>query len=204
MQVWNVLQAARWKYRTQKWCKKSPSEHHRTTLSGYIFATKACIDNQKNLLRSNISSRCPYNMVNFGPLTAESKLLLQRFNRSFTRYAIGLGKQDFRILVGLLTGHNWLNRHMSVMGLRENPKCPLCDEEDETSLHLLSKCPATMLCRNALLAAYQLSPLDLRGIHWAGLTYWCLQKLQEDSNLWVRMGLRNGPGYVASAQAPTP
>jgi len=30
--------------------KKSPKIaiwHHRTTLSGYIFATKACIDNQK-------------------------------------------------------------------------------------------------------------------------------------------------------------
>ena len=47
MQVWNVLHAARWKYRTQKWCKKSPSGHHPTTLSGYIFATKACIDNRK-------------------------------------------------------------------------------------------------------------------------------------------------------------
>jgi len=31
MQVWNVLYAARWKYRTQKWRKKSPSAHHRTT-----------------------------------------------------------------------------------------------------------------------------------------------------------------------------
>ena len=47
MQVWNVLQAARWKYRTQKWCKKLPFEHHCTTLSGYIFGTKACIDNRK-------------------------------------------------------------------------------------------------------------------------------------------------------------
>jgi len=72
MQVWNVLQAARWKYRTQKWCKKSPSEHHCINLSGYIFATKACIDNRKkNLSSSNISSRCPYTMVNFGLLTAE-------------------------------------------------------------------------------------------------------------------------------------
>jgi len=71
MQVWNVLRGARWKYRTQKiailgiW-------HHRTTLSGYIFGTKACIDNwEKNLLNSNTSSTCPDNMVNFGPLTAE-------------------------------------------------------------------------------------------------------------------------------------
>jgi len=50
MQVWNMLHAARYKYRTQKWCKKSPSWHHPTTLSGYIFATKACIDNQKKKL----------------------------------------------------------------------------------------------------------------------------------------------------------
>ena len=52
--------------------KKSSSRHHRTTLSGHIFATKACIDNRKkNLLSSNTSSTCPDNMVNFGPLTAE-------------------------------------------------------------------------------------------------------------------------------------
>ena len=31
------------KYRTQKIAKKSPSVHHRTTLSRYIFATEACI-----------------------------------------------------------------------------------------------------------------------------------------------------------------
>jgi len=32
-----VLHRARCKYRTQKVVKKSPSGHHRTTLSGYIF-----------------------------------------------------------------------------------------------------------------------------------------------------------------------
>jgi len=42
-----MLQAARWKYRTQKSSQKSPFGHHRTTLSGYIFATKARIDNRK-------------------------------------------------------------------------------------------------------------------------------------------------------------
>jgi len=52
----------------QKW----PSAHHRTTVSGYIVATKAHIDNRKkNLSSSNISSRCPHNKVNFGPLAAE-------------------------------------------------------------------------------------------------------------------------------------
>ena len=32
-------------------CKKSPSAHHRTTLSGCIFATKACINNWKKLVK---------------------------------------------------------------------------------------------------------------------------------------------------------
>ena len=71
MHVKNVLLASRWKCRTQKIAKKSPSGHHPTTSSGYIFATKACIDNQKKNLSSNISSTCPHNMVNFGPLAAE-------------------------------------------------------------------------------------------------------------------------------------
>jgi len=52
MQVWNVLRAARW----NTGCKKSPSRHHRATLSSYIFGTEACIDNpKKNLLNGNIS-----------------------------------------------------------------------------------------------------------------------------------------------------
>jgi len=51
--------------------KKSPFWHHRTTLSGYIFAAKACIDNRKNLLNNDTASICPHNMVNFGLLTAE-------------------------------------------------------------------------------------------------------------------------------------
>jgi len=69
MQVSNVLHAAHWKYRTQKITKNLSFVHHYTTLSGYIFATKAYIDDRKkNLLNSNISSTCSHSMVNFGPL----------------------------------------------------------------------------------------------------------------------------------------
>jgi len=35
----------------QKRCKNLPSGHHRTTLSGCIFASKACIDNRKKLVK---------------------------------------------------------------------------------------------------------------------------------------------------------
>jgi len=45
-----VVQAARYKYGTQKSRQKSPSGHHHTTLSVYIFATTARIDNRKKKL----------------------------------------------------------------------------------------------------------------------------------------------------------
>jgi len=49
--------------------QKSPSGHHRTTLSGYIFGTKAR-QSEKKLLNSNVSLRV-HNMANFGVLAAE-------------------------------------------------------------------------------------------------------------------------------------
>jgi len=65
-------------------------------LSGYIFATKARIDNpKKNLLNSNIFSTCPYNMMNFGLLAAEIVLLVWGTPANFN---------GFRILAVLLHG----------------------------------------------------------------------------------------------------
>jgi len=67
-----TVHVARWKCRTPKNRQKFAIWAHRTTLSGYVFATKACIDNRKkNLLNSNVAPTCPHNMVNFGPLAAE-------------------------------------------------------------------------------------------------------------------------------------
>jgi len=89
----NVLHAARWKYSTQKVFKKSRSAHHSTTLSAYIFAIKACIDNRKNLFNGNISSTCLHNMLNFGPLMAEICWRVWR---------ITANSKGFRVLASLL------------------------------------------------------------------------------------------------------
>jgi len=83
-----VLHAARWKCRTQKIAQKSTSAHHRTTLSDYIFATKA----QKS---SNTSSTCLDNMVNFSPLAAEIDPVVWGTPENFN---------GFRVLAALLHG----------------------------------------------------------------------------------------------------
>ena len=51
--------------------QKSPSGHHPTILSGYIFATKTCIDNRKKIVKQQYLLHMPHNMVNFDPLAAE-------------------------------------------------------------------------------------------------------------------------------------
>jgi len=79
----------------QKIAKNLPSGHHRTTVSGCIFATKEHIDNRKNVLNSNISSTCPHNMVNFDPLTVEIRLPVWGTPAHFN---------GFRILAALLHG----------------------------------------------------------------------------------------------------
>ena len=78
--------------------KKSPFWHHRTTttLLGYIFGTKACIDNRKkNLLSSNISSTCSNNIVSFGLLTTEICWWVWGSPANFS---------GFRVLAALLHG----------------------------------------------------------------------------------------------------
>ena len=97
MHVWNVLHAARWKYRTQK---KSPFWRHRKTLSGYIFALYLrnwgmYRQSEKNLLSSNISSTSLHNMVNFGPLAAEILSFVWGTPGNFN---------GFRVLAALLHG----------------------------------------------------------------------------------------------------
>ena len=75
--------------------KKSSFWHHRKNLSGYVFGTKALIDNRKNLLSSNSSSTCRHNMVNFGPLTAEIGSRVWGTHANFN---------GFRVLAALLHG----------------------------------------------------------------------------------------------------
>jgi len=53
-----------------------------------------------------------------------------------------LSRKDLRVLAGPLTGHADLNQHLTLMQVRNDEICPLCQEAEETTLHLLGKCCA--------------------------------------------------------------
>jgi len=72
-----------------------PSAHHGTTLSGYIFATKARINNQKKPVKQQYLRDKAYNVVNFGPLVAEIGSLVWGTPANF---------KGFHVLAALLHG----------------------------------------------------------------------------------------------------
>jgi len=76
----------------QKFAVWAPSQNF---VGLYIFATKACIDNRKNVLNSNISPTCPYNIMNFGLLEAEIVSLV---------WGTPANLNGFRVLAALLHG----------------------------------------------------------------------------------------------------
>jgi len=81
----------------QKIAKNLPYGHHRTTLSGYIFASNAYrpIDNRKKLVKQQYLPTCPHNRVNFGPVTAEIRSGVWGTPANFN---------GFRVLPALLRG----------------------------------------------------------------------------------------------------
>jgi len=73
----------------------------------------------------------------------QAKELVTQVTPGLTQFALRQCHRDLRTLVYLLTGLNTLNRHLTIMRRVNDPLCPLCKEEEETSLHFLGKCCAT-------------------------------------------------------------
>ena len=82
-------------------------------------------------------------------------------DKQLSCFAVGIERKQLRVLVGLLTGHIALNRHLSVMKIRTDPLCPACGEEEETSYHLLEKCCVYMVSRYSIMRAHTMEPEEL-------------------------------------------
>ena len=103
------------------------------------------------------------------PKCRQAKLFLSTPDKGVARFALSLEKKDLRILVGLLIGHANFNRHLNIMGLPNEAVCPLYQDEEETSVHFIAQCSATLLLQRSILGDYTLSLDSLNGIHWTVL-----------------------------------
>jgi len=85
-----------------KMMQKSPSAHHRTTLSGYIFATKACIENRKKKLVKQ--QYLPHMSLQYGelrPLAAEIVSLVWGTPANFNGFRVLAALLHATLLVGV-------------------------------------------------------------------------------------------------------
>jgi hypothetical protein len=69
---------------------------------------------------------------------------------------------DSEVVIGILTGHNTLRRHLHIMRQCNDTMCRKCGTEEETSVHILCECEALASLRHAYLGSLFLDPEDIR------------------------------------------
>jgi len=69
-------------------CKNSPSVHHRTTLLDYVFATRACINNRKKLVKQQYLLHTSSQCGELDPLAAEIGWQVWGTPANFNRFCI--------------------------------------------------------------------------------------------------------------------
>jgi hypothetical protein len=74
---------------------------------------------------------------------------------------LSFNRTQSRAVIGLLTRHNTLRRHLHVIGLSNNPTRRKCGTEEETSVHILYECEALTSLRHMYLGSFFLDPEDI-------------------------------------------
>ena len=74
-------------------------------------------------------------------MARQTRIWFPTVNKRASRYLLKLPRKELGLMVQMITRHNRLNRHQSLMEPGISPTCRLCREEDETSWHLIGECP---------------------------------------------------------------
>ena len=110
----------------------------------------------------------------------QTKIWLPVIDEKKSKTLIKLGRNSLGFITQMLTGHNRLNRHESLVCEDDtDPTCRFCLEEEETSFHVIGDCPALI---NVRLDSFQKRLLDEFNPDWSisQLLKFCeLTKLEE-------------------------
>ena len=69
-----------------------------------------------------------------------------------------------RNVIGLLTGHCPLRRHITITGVKNDPTCRDCHDDEEAAVHILYECEAYSAYRFEHLGRHLLEPWELHDI----------------------------------------
>ena len=75
------------------------------------------------------------------PACRQTKLFFQGIRRNETKYLLKMSRREIARTIGIITGHDLLNKHSFRTGFAISPNCRYCEEEEETSVHIIGECP---------------------------------------------------------------
>jgi hypothetical protein len=136
---------------------------------------KCCVDNKHLVMWCSLSStqRQVRKLISGPSLTTKMRFMF--FNRT-----------QSRVIIGLLTRHNTLRRHLHLLRLTDIPLCRRCGTEEETSAHNPFDCETLASLRHTYLCSLFLDPEDIKslslgvtwnfnqgtGFPWPGIRLW--------------------------------
>ena len=93
----------------------------------------------------------------------QTKLWFDAADKGASFQILQLGRERFSEIVQLITGHNFMLRHRAIIGEPVPSICRLCEEDEESSFHVIAECPALAVLRHQILGEQFLkAPL-----HWS-------------------------------------
>ena len=72
----------------------------------------------------------------------QTKIWFPSAKVTHSRVLLKCNRQDLGLAVAMITGHNCLKRHETIIDPDGDSLCRLCGEEEETSWHIIGECPA--------------------------------------------------------------
>lgn len=93
----------------------------------------------KQLLKTKVLEKTNLHWENI-PKLRQSKILLGQHDIRRQVLCRNLSKSNLHIIARLLTGHNTLNGHLHKLGLHLDGICRFCEQNTETSEHILMDC----------------------------------------------------------------
>lgn len=81
-------------------------------------------------------------------------------DEKWARELLDMDRDRIRRVVGAITGHCGLSKHLAKMGLASDPNCT-CGFGEETGLHIIFECPKFCLLRHRTLGSHVLLPLEV-------------------------------------------
>ena len=91
---------------------------------------------------------------------AHTKHFFPTANVKWARELISMDRYRIRRVVGAITGHCGLNKHLARMRIVNDPNCA-CGLEEETGVHIICECPMYQTLRNGTLGGWRIEPSEL-------------------------------------------